>query len=155
MIALATLCTATHPGCAAQGRTDADLVRIVTEDIAERQALVTADISRSIYSDDCVFQDDIGTYSLPNYIQGTKALFIPEESHVDLDGVVQLDRSSHPPTINFRFHEVLAFRLPAGLHPKAELSGVVKLDLDDDGLIIYSREKWDQSVWKILSSLRL
>ena len=72
----------------------------------------------------------------------------------------------------FPFKEVLAFRLPL-LHPKVRktlllcgspcscevprlfqvrLSGRVELTRNGEGLIIYSREHWDQSVADVLKT---
>ena len=62
--------------------------KIVTEDIQSRQALITADFTRSIYSESCRFQDEIDIYPIDDYVKGTKLLFNSALSHVDLIGPV-------------------------------------------------------------------
>ena len=39
------------------------------EDISERQALITADFSRDIYSENCKFQDEIDVYPIDQYVK--------------------------------------------------------------------------------------
>eukprot|EP01031_Cornospumella_fuschlensis_P025985 gene25985-31378_t len=128
--------------------TDKELSKVVEEDITKRQALITADFTRSVYDESCVFQDEIDTYPIDKYIKGTKALFVAEESHVDLTGPVTVQDDGK---VVFPFKEVLAFRLPL-LHPKVRLSGRVELTRNGEGLIIYSREHWDQSVADVLKT---
>eukprot|EP01031_Cornospumella_fuschlensis_P026344 gene26344-31823_t len=131
--------------------TDKELSKVVEEDIAKRQALITADFTRSVYDESCVFQDEIDTYPIDKYVKGTKALFVAEESHVDLTGPVTVQDDGK---VVFPFKEVLAFRLPF-LHPKVRLSGRVELKRNGEGLIIYSREHWDQSVANVLKTAYL
>lgn len=64
------------------------LEKIVGDDITLRQALITADFTRSIYSENCKFQDEIDIYPINDYVKGTKLLFNPSLSHVDLIGPV-------------------------------------------------------------------
>lgn len=122
--------------------------RIVKDDIEIRQALITADFTRSVYSEDCLFQDEIDTYPINDYVKGTKALFNAEKSHVDLVGEV----SANNDQVNFKFSETLAFNIP--FNPKVSLTGRVVLSRNEDGLIIKSREYWDQSVPTVLSTVR-
>ena len=124
------------------------IAQIVGDDITLRQALVTADFTRSIYSEDCQFQDEIDTYPIDKYIQGTKALFNAGKSHVDLDGPVVVKGS----TVSFPFKETLTFNLP--FNPHVYLTGHVDLTRGQDGLIMYSREHWDQSVGEVLSHVK-
>ena len=124
------------------------MAMIVAADITERQALITADFTREIYSEKCTFQDEIDTYPMDKYVSGTKALFNKEKSHVDLVGdVVVTDASA-----DFRFSEVLAFNIP--FNPRVTLTGKVKLSRGPDGLITSSREFWDQSVPAVLSTVK-
>ena len=90
------------------------------------------------------FQDEIDTYPIDKYVTGTKALFNEKLSHVDLTSDVQVDNKK----VFFRFKEDLAFNIP--FNPIVTLSGSVELTRDDDGLISYSRERWDQSVKDVL-----
>ena len=124
------------------------MAKIVGEDITLRQALVTADFTRSIYSEDCRFQDEIDTYPIDKYIQGTKALFNADKSHVELGGPVLVLGS----TVTFPFQETLTFNLP--FNPSVYLTGHVDLTRGQDGLIIYSREHWDQSVPEVISHVK-
>eukprot|EP01038_Epipyxis_sp_PR26KG_P015081 gene15081-20291_t len=117
---------------------------IVKDDIKIRQALITADFTRSIYSENCQFQDEIDIYPIDKYVTGTKALFNEKLSHVDLTSDVQVDNKK----VFFRFKEDLAFNIP--FNPIVTLSGSVELTRGDDGLISYSRERWDQSVKDVL-----
>ena len=70
------------------GLTSKEITHIVAADITERQALITADFSRDIYSEQATFKDEIDTYPIDKYVSGTKALFDASKSHVDLVGEV-------------------------------------------------------------------
>eukprot|EP00808_Paulinella_micropora_P015592 g22667.t1 len=123
---------------------------IVGQDITERQALITADFTRAIYDEACTFTDEIGTYKIDKYVKGTKGLFVPSKSHVDLTGPV----TATDKEVTFTFSETLAFNIP--FNPKVKLSGKVVLTRDPEtGLIIKSREFWDQSVPKEILVLNL
>lgn len=126
------------------------ITRIVGEDITLRQALVTADFSREIYDESCKFQDEIDVYPLESYVKGTKALFNAERSHVDLAGPVELDAVKN--TVTFPFKETLSFNIP--FHPYVYLTGRVELSRGANGLIVYSREFWDDSVPNVLSHIK-
>lgn len=123
---------------------------IITDDINIRQALITADFTRSIYNEKCKFKDEIDTYTMNQYIQGTKALFIPEKSNVKLISPVLYDNNKHE--FNFKFSEMLTFNII--FQPRVTLSGRVELTQGDDGLIINSREYWDQSVVDVLKTAK-
>lgn len=131
---------------------DAEIVRIVTDDLTLRQALNTADFTRSIYSDNCQFQDEIDVYSINDYVRGTKALFDATESHTELLEPVKLE--SNGEAIIAKFRETLSFKLPF-IHPKVDLSGRLRLELNQDRLISFSREYWDQSIPEVLSTIHL
>lgn len=124
------------------------IATIVAADITERQALITADFTRDIYSESCTFQDEIDTYPIDKYVSGTKALFNKDKSHVDLVG----DVIATPESVEFRFSEVLAFNVP--FNPRVSLTGKVKLTRGSDGLIVSSREFWDQSVPAVLATVK-
>ena len=66
----------------------AKMAEIVSADLVERQFLATADFTREIYDEGCLFQDEIDTYTLPKFIKGTSALFVKEKSAVRLVGAV-------------------------------------------------------------------
>ena len=124
------------------------MAKIVAADITERQALITADFTRDMYSEKCTFQDEIDTYPIDKYVSGTKALFNKDKSHVDLVGEVTVTEES----ADFRFSEILAFNIP--FNPRVSLTGRVKLSRGPDGLITSSREFWDQSVPAVLSTVK-
>lgn len=109
-----------------------------------------ADFTRDIYSEQCRFQDEIDTYAIDDYVRGTKALFNPQQSHVDLTSDVVVDSSGQ--NVQFRFAETLAFNVP--FTPKVFLTGRVNLQLDADKLVRYSREYWDQSVLDVLKTVK-
>lgn len=128
------------------------LKKIVADDITVRQALYTADFTRSIYSDKCTFQDEVDIYPIDKYIKGTKQLFNPLKSHVDLVG----DVVSTNDDIQFNFKERLAFNIPF-LYPTVDLTGKVVLTRgqDEGGLIIRSREYWNESIINVLKTLKI
>ena len=125
----------------------AEIAKIVTEDITNRQALATAAFTRAIYSENCMFQDEIDIYPIDQYVKGTSSLFNAERSHVDLIG----DVTATADEVNFRFRETLAFNIP--FQPKVQLSGSVKLTRGKDGLVEYSREFWDQTPVEVLKTV--
>ena len=128
--------------------TPTEISKIVAEDITVRQALITADFTRPIYSEKATFQDEIDIYPIDKYVTGTKALFNAANSHVDLVGTV----TATPAEVTFKFKEILAFNVP--FNPKVSLSGRVVLSRDEnDGLVIASREYWDQSVTDVLKTV--
>lgn len=131
---------------------DADIVKIVEADITERQALNSADFTRAIYDESCRFQDEIDIYPIDQYVKGTKALFNPRKSHVDLTSPVRISEKD-PHNIEFDFKEDLAFNLPL-IQPILTLSGKVTLQRDEStGLIVYSREQWNEPIDKILKTV--
>jgi len=139
------------------GLSPAEFTRIVAEDIEKRQALVTADFTRSIYSEEATFQDEIDLYKIDDYVRGTKALFIPDCSRVELVDQVSYDEATRTATFNFR--ETLCFNVP--FRPKVKLTGRVELQTttyedrrDRVGLVFKSREYWDQTVLRVLSTVR-
>ena len=126
----------------------AAITKIVAADITDRQALITADFTRDIYSEKCTFQDEIDIYPIDKYVSGTKALFNKDKSHVDLVG----DVVSTSESVDFKFSEILAFNIP--FNPSVFLTGRVKLSRGEDGLVTSSREFWDQSVPAVLSTVK-
>lgn len=129
------------------------LAQIVSDDITIRQALITADFTREIYSDTSTFKDEIDVYPIDKYIQGTKALFVADKSHVDLTSPVRVTDEK----IEFKFKEHLTFNIPI-LYPTVTLSGYVELFRDTasssstTGLVIRSVEHWDQPVNDVLKT---
>ena len=125
----------------------AEIAKIVSEDITDRQALVTAAFTRAIYNENCLFQDEIDTYPMDKYVKGTSALFNAATSHVRLVG----DVTATADEVSFKFQETLVFNIP--FQPKVQLSGKVKLSRGKDGLIEYSREFWDKTPGDVLKTV--
>jgi hypothetical protein len=101
-----------------------------------------------------VFRDEIDSYPIDDYVRGTKLLFKPEKSHVDLAGPVSVSEDGSE--VSFRFSEELAFNLqvPFLPSPVLSLSGSVSLHRSEgDGLIDYSRETWDKPVVEVLKTV--
>ena len=123
----------------------------VKADVDERQFLVTGQLSREIYDEKCTFTEEIDTYTLDKWIKGTAALFVGEQSHVDLVGAVEASETE----VKFRFTETLAFNLPL-VKPKVPLTGTLILTRDaSSGLITKYLEIWDTGVWATLSKAYL
>uniref|UniRef100_A0A7S3LYQ8 Uncharacterized protein n=1 Tax=Spumella elongata TaxID=89044 RepID=A0A7S3LYQ8_9STRA len=129
-----------------------EVAKIVREDVVQRQFLATADFSPEIYDDNCIFTDEIDSYTYEKFVKGTKGLFVASESNVKLVGDVEVLEGGSK--LQFRFDEVLAVNLPI-VHPKWTLSGTCTLTRGADGLIVAYKEKWDQSVPEVILSTRL
>jgi hypothetical protein len=126
------------------------LKSIITADVIDRQFLATADLTRDIYdSSSATFTDEIDTYSMDKWIQGTKKLFVGENSRVRLVGEVNVSAEQ----ADFRFDEDLQFRIP--FRPTVHLTGKVVLKRDkESGLITSYQEFWDQSVNDVLKTVK-
>jgi len=133
-----------------KGLTPAELRAIVEEDLSKRQFLVTGLFTRSVYDESCLFQDEIDTYKIDDFIEGIPKLFNGERSHVDLVGDIQADDKM----VSFRFSEILAFNVPL-VWPKVEVTGRVELTRGPEGLITKYREFWDKSPSGVVQTLRI
>jgi len=128
---------------------DDELKAIVTSDMVSRSFLVSADLTREIYDESATFTDEIDTYTLPKWIQGTKRLFVADGSRVDLVGDVLVS----PEKVEFKFDEDLMFNIP--FKPVVHLTGSVVLKRSaDTGLITSYQEIWDQDVATVLKSAK-
>ncbi|GMI28451.1 hypothetical protein TeGR_g2465 [Tetraparma gracilis] len=126
------------------------LADVVRADVAERKFLATGELTRAVYSESCVFVDEIDTYTLDKWIAGTGRLFDGAASSVSLVGDAV---ASSPTQLSFRFDETLQFNIP--FKPRSHLTGTVTLTRDPgDGLITEYRESWDQSVADTLRNLQ-
>lgn len=133
------------------GISNDELTEIIIRDIQVNQFMVRADLTRSIYDESATFTDEIDTYQLDPWIQGTKRLFVADKSDVALvpDTLKVTDLEA-----TFLFTENLTFNIPF-LRPQVYLSGQVIMKRDPKtGLITSYREKWDQSVDTVLKSAR-
>lgn len=129
---------------------DEELGEIIQNDVIQRQFLATGDLTRSIYDPRAKFTDEIDTYEMEQWIQGTQQLFVGSKSHVRLIGNVSVTSRS----IEFCFDEDLMFNIP-WLYPVVSLSGKVVLDRDEStGYIQSYREFWDQDVISVLKTAR-
>ena len=131
---------------------DEALGQIVTKDIVDHQFLTNGRLTRSIYDESATFTDEIDTYQLDQWMEGTAKLFVADKSHVQLvPDSLQVSKDQ----VTFRFDEYLTFNIPV-LQPKVDLTGRVILERDPTtGLILSYREEWDQSVSKVLASAQL
>mmetsp|Transcript_14251 Transcript_14251/g.22438 ORF Transcript_14251/g.22438 Transcript_14251/m.22438 type:complete len:257 (-) Transcript_14251:884-1654(-) len=128
---------------------DEDLKTIILHDIADKDFLVSADITRSVYDESASFTDEIDVYTMDKWIKGTQALFIPSGSRVSLVGDVEVNSAE----ASFRFDEDLMFNIP--FKPVCSLTGKVVLTRDPNtGLITSYREYWDQSVNDVLKTAK-
>ncbi|CAK0789979.1 unnamed protein product, partial [Prorocentrum cordatum] len=129
-----------------------ELAAIVREDLVKRQFLATADFTRSVYDESCIFTDEIDAYPIDKFVQGTQKLFVAEESNVNLVGDVEVLDGGR--ALQFRFDETLAVNLPL-VHPKWLVKGTCTLTRGDDGLITAYRERWDQTPLEVILNTRL
>mmetsp|Transcript_23437 Transcript_23437/g.49892 ORF Transcript_23437/g.49892 Transcript_23437/m.49892 type:complete len:271 (+) Transcript_23437:131-943(+) len=129
---------------------DEDILKIVVDkDLVANQFLVNGRLTRSIYDESCAFQDEIDTYGLDQWMKGTAKLFDGERSKVVVaPGSVQAKGN----VLQFRFVEYLCFNIPL-VKPIVYLSGTLFLTRSEStGLITSYREKWDQDIYKVLTS---
>jgi hypothetical protein len=126
-----------------------ELAGKIREDIVDRQFLVTGMLTEELYDDTATFTDEIDTYTLRQWMEGTSKLFVASKSTL---GYSSLEVSSERAT--FRFVEDLCFNVPL-LFPTVSLSGSVILERNPNtGLITSYREVWDQDVPTVLKSVR-
>jgi hypothetical protein len=111
---------------------------IVEQDVLQRQFLATADFTQGLYEDSCTFQDEVDTYTLPKFVEGTKKLFVASKSKVELTSPVLCTEES----CSFSFSEYLTFNLPLA-KPTVWLSGKVVLTRSPStGLFTSYRGEW-------------
>jgi len=137
-----------------------DIMKIIQKDMTENQFLVNGQLTRSIYDESSTFQDEIDTYQLDKWIDGTSKLFDSSRSKVVLvDNSLKImsnpGASSEGSTmmngIEFRFVEYLCFNIPF-VKPIVYLSGKLELKRNPEtGLITSYQEKWDQNIYEVLS----
>lgn len=128
---------------------DLQLKEIVTQDLVQRQFLVTGNLTPHIYKPTATFTDEVYTYKMDEWIKGTKRLFVGEKSDIRLIGDVHVS----PEKVQFRFDGDLMFRVP--LRPTLALSGIVVLTRDrESGLITSYREFWDNDVISVLKTAK-
>jgi uncharacterized protein YwbE len=127
------------------------LKEIVKHDVVQNAFLATGDITRGIYDESATFTDEIDSYGMDQWIEGTKKLFNGKQSSVRLVGDVNVS----PAQVDFLFDEDLQFNLPLFLRPTVHLTGKVVLKRDaKTGLITSYREYWDQDVLSVLKTAK-
>lgn len=127
---------------------------MLLQDVHQRNSLVTADFTRSMYEDTCRFQDGSGldgAYPMKPWILGCKLLFKGSKSQTTIceeSLVVTSDQ------ISFRFESDLEFRGP--FSPQVALTGQIMMTRNPlTGLISSYREFWDKDVFEIVKEARL
>ena len=139
-----------NKGVKRKGISNEDIREVVRRDVVEGQFLTNGKLTRDIYDEEAVFQDEIDTYTLDKWITGTSRLFNGRNSRVDLVGEVEANEDY----VEFRFDEVLEFNIPI-LHPSTPLTGRVRLERDKEtGLIVKYREYWDEDVGEVLKKAK-
>lgn len=134
----------------AEKLSDAEVAKLVTADVVDRQFLATADFTRGLFDERATFTDEIDTYTMDKFIAGTKKLFVADRSKVELTSPVIVDNQQ----ASFRFEESLCFNVP--LKPVVKLSGKVVLTRDpSSGLFTAYREYWDQTPTEVILTARL
>jgi hypothetical protein len=129
---------------------NSEFKEIIVKDISEHSFLTTGKITRSIYDESAIFQDEIDTYTMDKWILGTSRLFVGEGSALRLVGDVHVSKQQ----VEFLFDEDLMFNIP--FKPKVHLTGKLVLERDPNtGLITKYREYWDQSVADVLKSAKI
>ena len=130
------------------------LASILLQDVHQRNSLVTADFTRSIYEDTCRFQDGSGldgAYPMKPWILGCKLLFKGNKSKATIIEESLIVTSDQ---ISFRFESDLEFRGP--LSPQVALTGRIVMTRNPlTGLISSYRESWDQEVFDIVREAKL
>lgn len=126
-----------------------ELVATLLEDVEDRNSLVTADFTRTIYEEDCLFNDGStldGAYPMKPWILGCKLLFCGDHSQGRIlpeSLVVSTDE------ISFYFESDLEFRGP--FSPRVSLSGTIIMTRSlETGRITFYEETWDKSCAEIV-----
>jgi hypothetical protein len=130
-----------------------ELADIIKKDIADKQFLVTADMTLSIYDDRATFQDGSsldGAYEIGAWVRGCNQLIEAKNSCCRLvEGSMVVDSDE----AKFRFVEDLEFKFP--FRPTVYLSGQVVLKRHPaSGLIVSYQEYWDQDMSMIMKNCR-
>ena len=125
------------------------LKNIVLKDITENSFLTTGKLTRAIYDESATFTDEIDTYTMDQWIEGTQKLFVGSGSDLRLVGDVQVSSQQ----AQFLFDEDLMFNIP--FKPVVHLTGKLVLQRSPEtGLITSYREYWDQDVLTVLKSAK-
>lgn len=128
-----------------------DLREALRKDIVDRQFLATGRLTRALYDESATFTDEIDTYTLPKWMEGTQKLFVGKECRVALVGDIEVTNKEAV----FRFDEDLVFNIPL-VKPKVALTGKLVLKRSPEtGLITSYQEFWDQDVNTVLASAKL
>jgi len=129
------------------------VAQMILQDARERNSLVTADFSQSIYDNQATFKDGSsldGAYPMAPWILGCKLLFNERNSRTNIIEDTLVVTSSH---VTFRFEGDLEFRGP--FSPQVFLTGQVVMTRDPvTGLINSYKELWDKDLFDICKEVR-
>lgn len=113
----------------------------IREDFVLKQYYVTADLTRSLYSPDCLFVDPTTTVQgVEKYAAALKLLFDPVNSKADMISL----KATGPNTFDLKWRLEGRLRL-GGLRIKP-YTGTTTYTLNGEGLIVSHKEVWDISV---------
>ena len=132
------------------GLNDEELRKKLEYDVTTNQFMVTGALTRSLYDESCTFTDEIDTYTLDKWIQGTGLLFKNDYSKMELASPITITKDE----ASFAFKEQLMFNIPI-LKPKVPLTGKLVLKRGGNGLFTSYKESWDQGVAQVLLSAKL
>ena len=132
------------------GLSDEELRKKLEYDVTTNQFMVTGALTRSLYDESCTFTDEIDTYTLDKWIQGTGLLFKNDYSKMELASPITITKDE----ASFAFKEQLMFNIPI-LKPKVPLTGKLVLKRGGNGLFTSYKESWDQGVAQVLLSAKL
>ena len=132
------------------GLSDEELRKKLEYDVKTNQFMVTGALTRSLYDESCTFTDEIDTYTLDKWIQGTGLLFKNDYSKMELASPISITKDE----ASFAFKEQLMFNIPI-LKPKVPLTGKLVLTRGGNGLFTSYKETWDQGVAQVLLSAKL
>ena len=132
------------------GLNDEELRKKLEYDVKTNQFMVTGALTRSLYDESCTFTDEIDTYTLDKWIQGTGLLFKNDYSKMELASPITITKDE----ASFAFKEQLMFNIPI-LKPKVPLTGKLVLKRGGNGLFTSYKESWDQGVAQVLLSAKL
>jgi len=129
------------------------LTHILLQDVRQRNSLVTADFTTSIYDDDCRFKDGSnldGVYPMKPWILGCRMLFRGDRSQAM---ILEESLSISSRQLSFRFKSDLEFRGP--FRPQVSLAGrIVMTRNPHTGLIDSYQEHWDEKVWDVVKGTK-
>ncbi|GBG77155.1 hypothetical protein CBR_g23482 [Chara braunii] len=123
-----------------------EIKSIIECDIKEGKYLLTGDLTKEVYTDDCRFEDPTNvTIGVDRYVQTVKTLFDPDSSIFEFRSIAVSGEN----TIDAAWvlGGVLKFPWRPHISP---VNGVTRYTINDDGLVAIHSEVWDVSPLKAL-----